>query len=97
MSLSFDVEIKQRVSVPVHTRWLDEFIASRSFDLTILTLNETTQRGIQLGLGDYLRRVLAVDLNRFPTHSGESLPFSTQTFVVPGLIDVIPGAPSMQG
>jgi hypothetical protein len=24
--LSFDVEIKQRVTVPVHTRWLDEFI-----------------------------------------------------------------------
>lgn len=77
--------------------WLDEYIAARCFDLTILTLTETARQGIELGLEDYLRRVLSDDISRFNTAASKPLPFSLQTFVVPGLIDLIPGAPCTKG
>jgi hypothetical protein len=77
--------------------WLDEYIAAGCFDLTVLTLTETAQQGIELGLDDYLRRVLSDDIARFSTGTTQSLPFSLQTFVVPGLIDLIPDAQCTKG
>ena len=77
--------------------WIDEYITSHCFDLTVLTLTETAQRGIELGLEDYLRRVLVADLDRFVARTGETLPFSLRTLVVPGLVNVIPDATFNQG
>jgi hypothetical protein len=77
--------------------WLDDFIASRCFDLTVLTLTKTARRGIELGLQDYLRRVLDAQLSRFSTRPDETLPFSIRIRVVPGLIDVVPDAPFKKG
>jgi hypothetical protein len=77
--------------------WLDDFIASRCFDLTVLTLTKTARQGIELGLQDYLGRVLDAPLSRFSTRPDETLPFSIRVRVVPGLIDVIPDAPFKQG
>jgi hypothetical protein len=77
--------------------WLDDFIASRSFDLSILTLTETARDAIEFGLTKYLRRGLSDRLLRFGVRESDPLPFSTIIHVVPGLIDVIPDGGSQKG
>jgi len=77
--------------------WLDQFITSRCFDLSILTLTDTARNAIELGLAGYLRRTLAEQLLRFGIGNDAPLPISIHVHVVPGLLDVIPDGAIQKG
>ena len=70
--------------------WLDDFIAARCFELSVLTLTDTARDAIDLQLGKYLHRTLAEPLLRLGVGQDAPLPFTIRVHVVPGLLDVIP-------
>lgn len=77
--------------------WLDDFIASRCFELSILTLTEPGRSAIELELPRYLRRTMGPRLEHLGNAHNGPLPFSIRVCVVPGLIDVIPDGVSKKG
>jgi hypothetical protein len=77
--------------------WLDDFISSGCFELTVLTLTEPGRKAIELELPRYLRRVLGARLKRLAVAHNVPLPFSIRVCVVPGLINVIPDSVSKKG
>ncbi|NLX54253.1 MAG: hypothetical protein GXY58_03985, partial [Planctomycetaceae bacterium] len=70
--------------------WLDDFIAARCFELSVLTLTDTARDAIDLQLGKYLHRTLAEPLLRLGVGQDAPLPFTIRVHVVPGLLEVIP-------
>ena len=73
------------------------FIASRCFELSILTLTDTAREAIDLQLGKYLRRTLAEQLLRLGVGQDAPLPFAIHVHIVPGLLDVIPDGTTRKG
>ena len=70
--------------------WFDEFIASRSFVLTILTLSEGKKAAIQKRLKPFLRDALRIPLHSFRS-SVHDFPIDLNVVVVSDLADLIPG------
>ena len=77
--------------------WIDAFITSRCFELSVLTLTDTARDAIESELAQYLRRTLADQLCRFGVGQDTPLPFSIRVHVVPGLLDVIPDGANQEG
>jgi hypothetical protein len=70
--------------------WLDDFIAARCFELSVLTLTDTARDAINLQLGKYLHRTLAEPLLRLGVSQDAPLPFKIRVHVVSGVLEVIP-------
>lgn len=70
--------------------WFDEFIASRTFALTVLTLSEGKKAAIQTRVKPFLQQALAAPLRSFQS-SFHDFPIHLNFVVVPDLADLIPG------
>lgn len=72
--------------------WFNELIRARSFEISVLTVTQNKKRAINCALKRELLSSFRSELGKICDPLLEPFPIGWQVEVVPGLIDVIPGA-----
>lgn len=72
--------------------WFDDYLRAGQFVLTVLTLTEGKAQTLRQGLRRELREILGRPLAALHSPTADGWPLPVSVVVIPGLINLIPGA-----